>query len=63
MKTYTDLLESSIQADYKKDKNNSKLKINLEAKTIVERLNTSDLEIETIANTPEYITLKDHKEN
>ena len=63
MKTYTELLESSIQSDYKKDKNNSELKINSEAKTIAERLNISDLEIETIANTPAYITLKDHKEN
>ena len=61
--TYTELLENSIQSEYKKDKNNSELEINLEAQTIVQRLDLEDLEIEAIANAPAYITLKDHKEN
>ena len=61
--TYTELLENSIQSEYKKDRNNSELEINLEAQTIVQRLDLEDLEIEAIANAPAYITLKDHKEN
>ena len=63
MQTYTNLLENSIHAHYKKDQNSSELEINLEAKAITQRLEIDDLEIEQIANTPAYITLKDHKDN
>ena len=47
----------------KKDKNNSEQKINIEAKSIAQRLKIDNLEIEAIANAPAYITLKDHKEH
>ena len=56
------LLKENVTKTYKKAPPKVETAINLEAKCIATNLNLSD-RIERLAQTPAYITLKDHKEN
>ena len=59
---YEQLLTDSIHTQYHKDKNNSELKINTEAKRITETLELDD-RVEILAKKQCYISIKDHKDN
>ena len=56
------LLKENVTKAYKKAPPNVETAINLEAKCIATNLNLSE-KIERLAQTPAYITLKNHKEN
>ena len=56
------LLKENVTKTYKKAPTKAETATHLEAKCIATNLNLSD-RIERLAQTPAYITLKDHKEN
>ena len=60
--TYNTLMRENVTAHYKKSDSTTETKINLEAKSITERLEISD-RVEPIAKKNAYITIKDHKEH
>ena len=62
LEEYNKLLKENITKTYKHAPSKLETSINFEAKHIASKLALSD-RIERLANTPVYITLKDHKEN
>ena len=59
---YKKLLYENITKTYKKSTNRLEHAINMEAKHIAKNIKLDD-RIESLAKTPAFITLKDHKEN
>ena len=59
---YKRLLHESITKTYKKSTKRLANAINVEAKHIAKKVKLDD-HIESLAHTPAFITLKDHKEN
>ena len=59
---YKCLLHENITKTYKKSTKRLENAINMEAKHIAENIKLDD-RIESLAHTPAFITLKDHKEN
>ena len=60
--TYNKLLNENITKTYKKAPPKLENAVNSEAKSIAEKLELAD-RVESLAKSPAYITLKDHKEN
>ena len=59
---YEKLLHDNITKDYKKAPQKLEKSINLESKSIAKSFDISD-RVDCLAQTPAYVTLKDHKEN
>ncbi len=59
---YNKLMKDNVTSTYQKSNKQSEHNINLEAKKITDKLELSD-RIQTLAQKPAYVTLKDHKEN
>ena len=59
---YNDLLRNNTTAKYQKTDKSKTTEINADAKTIADKLDLTD-KIETLAEKPAFITIKDHKDN